>query len=305
TLYEGELVEYMGDTWFYHSIPWYYIYYDTDDRGAGYGYVMSQHLWNYDNTGASLFWVVADERADVHSGPGFGYEVVRTLEVGEHAFYLGETRYDNRGVPWYEVRIRTNEYGWVSSQYTELISGAHDTGEDILPPEDGEDTAPGEGGVYLEATGDVNIRSGPGLGYRVLGTMRRGNYALYLNAQETDARGVIWYEVSFEGDIGWVSSRYSEFVYGDAGEDAAPHDEGDDDMPPGEGGNYVVATGSVNLRSGPGLSYDDVGTMREGDRLPYEHSLIVDARGVVWYKVSFRGGSAWVSSRYSELQMAH
>ncbi|NLF27139.1 MAG: hypothetical protein GX592_04515, partial [Clostridiales bacterium] len=42
TLYEGELVEYMGDTWFYHSIPWYYIYYDTDDRGAGYGYVMSQ-----------------------------------------------------------------------------------------------------------------------------------------------------------------------------------------------------------------------------------------------------------------------
>ena len=55
------------------------------------------------------------------------------------------------------------------------------------------------------------------------------------------------------------------------------------------------------MRSGPGLSYDDKGTLLSGSTATYLDEYSVDERGVTWYKISYNGGSGWVSSRYCEL----
>lgn len=60
-------------------------------------------------------------------------------------------------------------------------------------------------------------------------------------------------------------------------------------------------TGSVNMRSGPGLSYDVVTSFAKGKRLEYLGETSVDDRGVTWYKASSGKYTGWVSSKYTEL----
>ncbi len=63
----------------------------------------------------------------------------------------------------------------------------------------------------------------------------------------------------------------------------------------------VRASGSVNLRSGPGLNYKDVGTIKKGETLPYLKQEATDERGVIWFKAqSPADGEVWVSSRYCD-----
>ena len=61
----------------------------------------------------------------------------------------------------------------------------------------------------------------------------------------------------------------------------------------------VRFTGDCNVRTGPGLGYSSIGTVNAYSSLPYKDESSVDYRGVTWYKVSFGGGTGWVSSVYS------
>ena len=64
----------------------------------------------------------------------------------------------------------------------------------------------------------------------------------------------------------------------------------------------VYTSGDVNLRKGPGLNYDKLGSVSAGSSLDYLDETSTDERGVDWYKVEYKGKTAWVSSRYSELR---
>ena len=64
----------------------------------------------------------------------------------------------------------------------------------------------------------------------------------------------------------------------------------------------VYTTGDVNLRKGPGLNYDKLGSVSAGSSLEYLDVISTDERGVDWYKVEYKGKIAWVSSKYSELR---
>ena len=64
----------------------------------------------------------------------------------------------------------------------------------------------------------------------------------------------------------------------------------------------VYTTGNVNLRKGPGLNYDKMGSVKEGTELEYLGTVSTDERGVDWYKVEYKGNTAWISSKYSELR---
>ena len=59
----------------------------------------------------------------------------------------------------------------------------------------------------------------------------------------------------------------------------------------------VKTTGTVWMRSGPGLSYDQVSSLSEGKSLEYLGESSVDDRGVAWYKVSDGKNTGWVSSK--------
>lgn len=57
-------------------------------------------------------------------------------------------------------------------------------------------------------TGNVYLRTGPGLGYSKITAVPPGTTLEYLGETSVDDRGVAWYKVSHNGAC-WVSSRYS------------------------------------------------------------------------------------------------
>ena len=65
--------------------------------------------------------------------------------------------------------------------------------------------------------------------------------------------------------------------------------------------DQVVTTGSVHLRTGPGLLYKEADAVPAGTWLTYLNGMVTDDRGVDWYRVSYNGKSGWVSSMYASL----
>lgn len=60
----------------------------------------------------------------------------------------------------------------------------------------------------VKTTGNVYLRTGPGLNYSKITAVRPGTTLKYLGETSIDNRGVAWYKVDHNGEC-WVSSRYS------------------------------------------------------------------------------------------------
>ena len=66
---------------------------------------------------------------------------------------------------------------------------------------------------YIEGDdGKSNVRTGPGLDYKSIGVLHRGDDARYLHETAIDERGVLWYMIRWNGHKAWVSSRYTKKV---------------------------------------------------------------------------------------------
>lgn len=134
---------------------------------------------------------------------------------------------------------------------------------------------------YVQTTGNrVNVRSGPGTGYKALYTLVKGEEVEYLGSS-TDSKGNTWYKIQYYSyGTGWIHSQYGKVV---------------------ERGYVQASGGDVNVRSTPSLNGSDLTTMKNGQKADYLGQTSTDDRGVIWYKVSFNGYTGWVSSRYSKL----
>lgn len=105
----------------------------------------------------------------------------------------------------------------------------------------------------------VNIRSGPGTSYDLVGTIYQGTEVTIVQKQGD------WYKISYGKTTGWVSASYVTAAK------ASP---------------TVQVTGeTVNLRSGPGTTYNKVGEASRGDTL-----TLLDVQGD-WYQVKTANGT--------------
>ena len=137
---------------------------------------------------------------------------------------------------------------------------------------------PSSGTAY--ATDAVNVRSGPGTSYTVLGYLSRGEKVTITG---TVSNG--WTQIQLPGNrLGYVSSAYLSASYPSGGCVI---------VTPSGGDRYKVDTGALNVRSGPGTNYRVIAVLERGD--------IVTRIGQSgkWFKVSTSNGAdAWVSSKY-------
>ena len=129
------------------------------------------------------------------------------------------------------------------------------------------------------ATEAVNVRSGPGTSYSVLGYLSRGEKVTITG---TVSNG--WTQIRLPGGYyGYVSSAYLSRSYPTGGSTII--------TPSGD--RYKVTAGALNVRRGPGTNYSVVAVLDKGD--------IVTRIGQSgkWFKVATSDGSdAWVSSKY-------
>jgi len=206
----------------------------------------------------------------VRNAPNLSGGKLTAMQEDQTAAYLNGSAIDERGVLWYYVNFN-GKAGWVSSRFSELY------GASIILPEFSNASS-----AYVKAVGgDVYLRTSPSLNGGKLTAMKEGQTASYMNGSSLDERGVVWYKVNFNGQTGWVSSRYSELY------------------------NYFSTVqavgGDCNIRNAPNLNGLQLGVMKNGQRGAYLNSSSVDERGVTWYRVSFNGLTGWVSSRYTDV----
>ena len=211
--------------------------------------------------------LISGGNCNVREYPALSANSIGVLNNGQTADCTGMQSIDERGVVWYEIEYK-GRTAWVSSKYAKLNGVGTTTS-------------------YVTIVGgQCNLRLTPDLNGEVLAILKEGVRAVYEGSTSTDNRGVDWYQVSYNGQAGWVSSRYARF-----GNYTSAASYG-----------YVKATShKVNLRDEPNLNGEDIGTMDKGETATYLGKKSTDSRGVVWYKVRFNGKTGWVSSRYSKL----
>ena len=211
---------------------------------------------------------------NVRKGPGLDYATIDSVTKGNKYLYKAQEK-DERGVTWYKVDFKGRN-GWISSKYADTYT----------TPDSGTET----GKIY--GVGKSNIRSKASLTGKVLGTFPKGAEATHLDSA-TDARGVRWYKIKYDGITGWVSSAYTSTVKGG---------KGSSNYESVSGSNRVYATnGSSYIRKSPDKDSAILSTLPEGENAKY-YGARKDDRGVSWYKVKYNGVTGWVSSKYTELK---
>ena len=121
--------------------------------------------------------------------------------------------------------------------------------------------------AYVQATAAVNVRSGPGTAYTILGKLSAGDKVEKLGVSGT------WTKINYNGKAAYVSSKYVKDVSGTTA-------------------TYMQATANVNVRSGPGTSYAKLGQLYKGTIVPK-----LGTSGS-WTKIVFNSQTAYVSSKY-------
>lgn len=136
----------------------------------------------------------------------------------------------------------------------------------------------------------VNIRSGPGLDYRIISGASDGAY-LAQNYREVEYRdGYTWTPVAGGG---WVAANYTDSGYPYPGNDGY---EQPVSYPGGSGGYVDTYSGiGLNVRRGPGLEYGVVGGYDDGSYVSTDAGEVVEADGYRWVRTA---AGNWVASNY-------
>jgi len=133
---------------------------------------------------------------------------------------------------------------------------------------------------------DVNLRSGPGLGYRILTILPAG---ATVNVTGESSEG--WYPVRYNDVDGWAYAEYVA-IGGTAQGSASTTGSA------GTRGTATVVTNLLNLRGGPGVSYGVVA------QLPYGTTVQVvgdpqAGDGRTWVEVTAKGsGQGYVAAEF-------
>ena len=207
-----------------------------------------------------VVWVRGNE-AEARSGPGTEYYSYGHIDEDSQLTYLGNSRYDSRGVEWFNVRW----YGysvWVSSRQATLEGTAAQT-------------------VWVK-NNEAYAHSGPGREYYSFGYIPEDSILAYLGQISYDERGVAWYKVRWYGNDAWVSSRQA-VLQGTASQ------------------VLWIRGNEAQARSGPGTEYLSYGHIDEDSLLDYLGQSLNDNRGVTWYYARWNGYYVWISSRQSEI----
>lgn len=217
---------------------------------------------------------VASGALNVRSGPGPFAGVLGQLRQGAQALVLGQ----NPDGSWLQIRSPFG-VGWVSAPLV-MLNGTPGVIQDGLP-------VTGEGAYAVVMATYLNVRSGPGENFAVLGSVG-GRDELPIVGRTTDNS---WYQVQTSFGTGWVYGAYvitrNEFG-------AAPITTESAQGAPVAGPVGIINTGALNIRSGPGIQYSSIGVLPGGT----ETRIIGRTRDWSWWLLETPLGNGWANGIY-------
>lgn len=261
--------------------------------------------------------VVTTGRLNARSGPGPGYAIVGVVSQGDILMLLGRTTNNGwvlAGLPGGTVQ------GWVTTFYIDA-----DVPISSLP-------TMGVATPWAIVTAPLlNLRSGPGTAYSVVGTVPKGRLITLVGRTANNA----YVDVLADGVAGWVSTFY---IKANAPISSLPITWLDVTATPGgvvtgtptpgsastpvpsatptaaatatlgagtsaptaipTGATAIITTGKLNVRTGPGPGYAVVGVVDQWQTV----SLLGRTGNLAWVNIEVPGTAiaGWISERYVE-----
>ncbi len=214
-------------------------------------------------TGALAANVTSTTDVNVRSGAGNSYSVLTVMKSGTTTASLGTSG------NWIKVNVN-GKTGYVYSKY--LTSGSTSS----TPSNSGTQSVSKT--VYISAS-SLNVRSGAGTSYSVIGNLKKGNSASVVASTNG------WYKIMYGSGYGYISSKYTT--------SSAPTTNTTNVAPTTSANKTVYTTTSLNVRSGASTSYSVVGVLGSG-----KAASVVGTSGS-WYKIKYGSGYGYISSKYT------
>lgn len=154
------------------------------------GWISLTYVYQDGTTGTKTgTGTVTGTQLNIRNGPGTGYTSVGSYNQGDRVTILEQFTYDN--VTW-----GCTSKGWISMQYVQL-DGANTSTDSTTT-----DTTTTTSKTGTVTGSELNIRSGPGTNYGVVGSLNNGDRVTVLSTTVVD--GITWGNI----DQGWVSMTY-------------------------------------------------------------------------------------------------
>ena len=185
------------------------------------GYMYSQYLSmesGFEPTGSENAWVTSHNGYGVRlrKGPGTGYRVIRTYDVGTPVTVL------QRGSYWCKINVG----GTVGYMMTQFLNFGGYT------PDDGSDSVICYATIWSRNGYGVRLRTGPGTNYGKIGVYSVGTTVAVLQ------KGTTWDRIRVGSRVGWMMNEY--LIFGATGSSSGS-------------GDNVTGVANATVTSGNGL----------------------------------------------------
>lgn len=203
---------------------------------------------------------------NLRQGPGTNTKVLLTLTKNATVTIL-----DNSDKQWAKVKTASGRVGYCFKQYLSF-SGS-------------QSTSSSSSGITAKTTTALNMRNGPSLGNGIITVLKTGTSLKVLDNSNRD-----WVKVQTpDGRSGWCYRQYLA-ISGAASSTSSNTSSSGSSM-------TAVTTDYLNLRTGAGLSYRVILTMKKGSTV-----TVLDNSNRSWVKVRTASGTqGWCSRDYLKI----
>ena len=206
--------------------------------------------------------VTASSSLNIRSGAGTNYSIIGSLP-SKASVQILETLSG-----WYKIKY-SNLTGYVSSQYVS-VNTSSDASSSSASTQNKVGT--------VTASSSLNIRSGAGTNYSIIGSLPSKASVQILEALNG------WYKIKYNNLTGYVSSQY---VSVNTSSDTSLNSPSTQNKV-----GTVTASPSLNIRSGASTNYSIIGS------LPSKASVQILETLNGWYKIKYNNLTGYVSSQY-------
>ena len=243
-------------------------------------------------------FIQVESITNVRSGPSTDFERVGRLGAGESAPVIGQVE----GGSWWLIEFAPIEagQGWVSAEVVEFRGDSSQVPV-VEAPSLSETSDPAIERPTIEIpAGGLNVRSGPGLDFEVLGRLDEGQTTTVVGKSEAGD----WWQVEFAAavdGVGWITAALVDFSDDPATVPVVIVRREDDIFPtpiptptaPVTVGN-VEATDAVNVRSEPALDAPRLGGLFLGETA----EVLAISEDGQWWQIDFGGDLGWISVEF-------
>ena len=227
---------------------------------------------------AALVWVPAEKAfaadttgtytvnysyLNVRSGPGTSYELLGKLSQGD-SVTVKEVK-DGWGRITYKDKT-----AWVAMKYLKKA----------------EEQSTG-GTAYTVNYSYLNVRSGPGTSYKLLGKLSENQ-----KIQVTQIKGG-WAQITYQKQTAWVASRYLKKAADSKSASESQTSKTASSTAKYAAGDYTVTADYLNVRSKPDASADIMGKVNEKETVH-----VYEVQNTRWGRIHYNGKSGWINIGY-------